>query len=257
MTSVQLVPLIAAGWMLYTTGVHAVLGGERVAAPLDASGIAAFPRATLLVVWHAVTWLFLTLAAAMAAAAFAPSLRVLVPFAALQLVGFSAVFLVVARRALGASIRLPQWFLLGPLALTAGATMTSRPAALAVVAILGVIGLVHALWAAGITWPARDRRELAWHVIGRPASPGGLACLVVAGILAVFAAGFATTSDAGWVRAVRIAVVVVFAGRGVFGLVETRMRPAVVGTPYETYSRFMYSPLCVLVAALAAATLVG
>ena len=244
--------LIAAAWMLYTTGVHALIGGRLVAGPLRSAALAPFPQATLLVVWHGVTWLFLTIAGALALGALHPGLRVLAPFAALQLVGLAVIFLVVARRLLGSSIRLPQWFLLGPLAIVAASTLAARSNAVAAAAILAAMGAVHAGWAAGLSWPARDAEELALHVIGLHRMPSRSACALVALTLGAFAGILLVERTDGSVMVARVAIVAVFAARGVLGLVEARLRPVILGKPYATYSRLLYSPLCLLIAALAA-----
>lgn len=248
-------PFVAGLWMLYTTFVHAVVGGRRVAEPLLAANLGAFPRATLLVVWHGLTWLFLTLAVAMIGASFHAPLRLLVPFAALQISGIAVVFVVVARRALGAAIRLPQWLLLGPLAIVAASSVATRPGAVACAVLLAAVALVHLAWAVGVSWPARDRAELGLHVFGSPKLPGPFACAVVAAVLSVFALAFVVDPRMPAGYAVRLVVLLVFALRGFAGPFIDRFRPAVRGSPFAIYNRFMYSPLCLLVAALTATSL--
>ena len=127
-------------------------------------------------------------------------------------------------------------------------------AKLALVTILGCLGALHVVWAVGSPWPARDHEVLGRHVIGRGVVPSALPCLVVAGGLALFAWAFASES-VGLARLVCFGATGVFAIRGVLGFFEPWLRPAIVETPYELYSRYMYSPLCLLIAALGAETL--
>ena len=135
-----------------------------------------------------------------------------------------------------------------------------RAPALALTLLLVMIALAHLGWALGVAWPARDRQALALHVIGRHRLPGPLACVVVAAALTAFALAFAVdagahpslAAHARALVAVRLGVVAIFAGRGLFGFVERRFRPAIAGTPYASYSRYLYSPLSLLLAGLGA-----
>lgn len=246
--------LLAAVLMLYTTFVHAVPGGKHVVGPLRAAtDVVPFSRATLYVVWHAVTWMFLSIVAALIAAALLPAAQWVVPLAAMQIAGFAIVFMVVARRTMGAVILLPQWFLLGPLAILLFAcVLTPQAPRWALVVLVGFIALVHFAWAAGLTWPAVDRAQLAQYVIGRKTMPGRVPTAIVGFGLLVVALLFASTSEAAALSSARGAVIAIFAVRGVGGLFESRVRAEIVGTPYALYSRFMYSPLCLVLAALGA-----
>ena len=261
-----------------------MLGGEkRVVKPLRDSTVDPFARGVLLVVWHMVTWALLTLTGAIALAAVSPRFGDLVAFAGLQAAGVSAVFVLVARRELGAAIRLPQWLLLGPLALGLLATQTDRPAAVAAGALVGLIGIGHLAWALGAPWPARDREQLAAHVIPRSGlarsglarsglARSGLArsglpsramtlavtfvflatslCLVAPEVVV----GRLVPGSHGLV----IAIATVFALRGVGGLLYwSRRRESRGGgapSPFFGYNRFMYSPGCLFIAALAVAS---
>lgn len=277
--------ILLATWTGYITALHLVGGEGRVVKPLRAGKVDPFARGVLLVVWHMVSWALLTLTGAIALAAFSPRFGDLALFAGVQAAGFAVVFAVLARRELGAAIHLPQWLLFGPLALGLLATRTERPAAVAAGVLVGLIGVGHLAWALGAPWPARDREQLAAHVmprsglprhggvgrvgrVGRVGSalPAGLpsramtlavtlvflamsVCLVAPEVVGRFVPGS---------HAVVIAIATAFALRGVGGLLYwSRRRESRGGgppSPFFVYNRFMYSPGCLFIAALAAAS---
>ena len=252
--------LILALWSAYITGVHVFSGARRVIAPFREAAVEPFARATLLVVWHMVTWSLLTLTGALTLAAFSPRGRDLVAFAAIQTAGFAVVFVVTSRRELGAGIRLPQWLLFGPLAVGLAAAQLPRAAAIAAAVLVALIGLGHLAWALGATWPARDRAQLAAHVFPRVEGaakrfarlPSRGTTLFVTLVFLVMSACLAATTS----RSIVLAIAAIFALRGVVGLVywsRSRERSS-LPSPFYVYNRFMYSPGCLLIAALAAAS---
>ena len=252
--------IILALWSAYITAVHTFGGARRVVAPFREATVEPFARGTLLVVWHMVTWSLLTLTGALALAAFSPRFHDLVAFAAIQMAGFAVVFFVTSRRELGAGISLPQWLLIGPLALGLAATELPRSAASAAAVLVGLIGLGHLAWAFGAPWPARDRAQLTAHEFPRVEGAAkrfarlpsrGVTLFVTVVFLGMSACLAATTS-----RGLVLGIAAIFALRGVVGLAywSRRRERTALPSPFYVYNRFMYSPGCLLIAALAAAS---
>ncbi len=258
--------LVFALWAGYITAVHVLGGAKRVVTPFRAAAVEPFARGTLLVVWHMVTWVLVTLTGALMLAAVSTRFGNLVVFSGVQAAGFAIVFVVTARRELGAAIRLPQWLLLGPLAIGLFATWsrieTPRSAGIAAGALVGLIGLGHLGWALGRPWPARDRDQLAAHVIprsgfGRLQSGLPSRAMTLAATAIFFAMSGCLVASAMLPGSPRLtlAIATVFALRGVVGLVYwSRRRESKDGvpSPFFVYNRVLYSPGCVLIAALAA-----
>jgi hypothetical protein len=130
--------------------------------------------------------------------------------------------------------------------------MTVRKRACAA-SLLALSGL-HAVWATGSSWPARDGDALAVATGGRPGAPGhsAAACLGVAGLLATAAALVAgrprrspAISLAG-----SAAVAAVLAARGAFGLAgrTDALSSGATTARFRTLDRSLYSPLCVALA---------
>gem|GEM_PF-463836 len=243
-----------AVWAAYVTGVHVFAGARRVLAPMVRAEMPAFARGTAVVVWHVVSWVLASIAVATAAAAFVPGGRALLAFAAVLAGGSTVIFVRGAKTSLGGAIRLPQWMLLGPLAvgLAAAAFVPDHAAGVAVGLLLALVSAAHVAWAFGASWPARDAAELAAHVLPAdakrartPTLPSRAATLAVAVVLAFMAVSIVV------VRSPWPAVTIggLFAARGLFGLIY----PAWARTrgPFGVYNRIMYSPACLLVATLA------
>ncbi len=127
------------------------------------------------------------------------------------------------------------------------------------IAAAGLAGIaaLHALWAAGSTWPLADRNALADAVCGRTdgSAPGPLACLTVSGLLAG-AAGLVGGYPR---RAPRLrragagAVISALVLRGTLSLagrVDLAV-PSAVSTRFRALDRQAYGPLCFTLAALA------
>jgi hypothetical protein len=125
--------------------------------------------------------------------------------------------------------------------------------------LAGLAGL-HALWASGSSWPARDRAELADLMAGRAGGPvpPPAACLTVALLLAA-----ASGVVAGRPRRVPVlqraaagGVAAVLAVRGTCGLVGRTdlVSPGSVSPRFRRLDRRVYSPLCLALAAAAASS---
>jgi hypothetical protein len=131
----------------------------------------------------------------------------------------------------------------------------ARPAA---AGTLGALGLLHALWATGSAWPARDRHRLANVVAGTETMPGAASCMAVACGLATsgaLVAGFG--GDHSIARVARAAVCGAFLVRGCAGLTGTTHH-LVSWTPAAEFvrrDRRWYGPLCLGIAAAIAPTL--
>lgn len=232
---------VTAAFALYTALVHLLAGQRRVVAPLEASALAPFSRSTLFVVWHMVSFLLVSSAVALALGgeAMDSPLRLLL---GAQLGFAAALFLVRGQRAHGGGFLLPQWLLLGPLAVAVVAPAQAAPL------VLLAMALTHLAWALGLAWPSPSRQEAPRYLIGWPAGRRGPwrgATLVVVAVL-VAMAWAASRGPA----AAALATAAVLGARGLFGLVERRLRPGIAGTPYRPLSALFYSPLCLFLAAL-------
>ncbi len=140
--------------------------------------------------------------------------------------------------------------------------IVSLLAATVVALALVVLAFIHVYWGLGGAWPARTRAELGPMVVGitpRDVMPNLPACLVVA-VLLVTGAGliaWAAFAEPWWVSSVGSAGVgVVLALRGLGGYADGRLRPATREQPFYALNRRVYSPLCLVLAALIALVLV-
>ena len=241
---------VATGLCVFTLGVHGLAGQQRVVVPLLRGEVEPFARATLVVVWHMVTWTLALASAALLLAAFtAPAYAFAVGVLCL---GYALIFAWVAQRSFGSAIRLPQWILLGAVGVFALAGSAANPGVSkgALAGVLGALGFVHALWALGIAWPSRDAEGLAMAVIGRRHGPSALACWVVAFGLSAVGALLVVPAP----RAVRFCIAGVFVLRGTLGFFEPAFRREIRGTPYLVYSRYMYTPVALAIGIAIAST---
>ncbi|MEL7151813.1 MAG: hypothetical protein AAGK71_13835 [Pseudomonadota bacterium] len=104
-------PILAASGLLVVTALtHAFVGGPEVNAPVQSSGLDPVVRAVSAVVWHALTALFLVLAAALAWAARHSNPLLIWVTLALNL-AFIAIFAAIGLVALGNLSEMPQWTL--------------------------------------------------------------------------------------------------------------------------------------------------
>jgi len=129
----------------------------------------------------------------------------------------------------------------------------------AAVVLLALAGL-HAAWASGSSWPAKDHEALADLMAGRAggAVPPPAACLTVATLLA---SGSALV--AGWPRrlpslqragASGVAAVLGIRGAcGVAGRTDV-VSPGSTSPAFRRLARRYYSPLCLVLAAAAASS---
>lgn len=134
------------------------------------------------------------------------------------------------------------------------ATPGQRRVGVSCAGVLGVVGALHVVWAAGSPWPLPDRESFVAAVMGAGQSPMGsdrfpppVASLAVAGLLGV--AATATASPRTPVRRIlALGTAGVLALRGVAGLLGDR-------TIWRTAPEFarrdaaLYSPLCLTLAA--------
>lgn len=131
--------------------------------------------------------------------------------------------------------------------------------------ILGTIAGLHVAWAFGWKWPGHDEESLARKVVGGPPGtrfPSASACAVVAVLLTV-----AVVLILGQQRILQLplppwvvqlgtcGVAVVLGLRGVGGFFDQRLRPQTQGSPFVRLNRWLYSPLCLVLAALILSTL--
>lgn len=236
---------VVVGWALYTFCVHTFVGHNRVLKPLLAAPMPPLARTTLEVLWHLVTVMLACVAVAIAVY---PVTHGPLDLALVEVFAVVILFLVFGPLHAGAGLHTPQWILLGPLLLCMAGLRLSVPYVAPV--LLGLIAIVHLAWALGVAWPAPSRASAGAYLAGVPRGvrgPGRVACLAVALVLAGLA--LAVAADLPWARWLCVSV---FAARFLYGVVESRFRPSIMGTPYAHLSLGFYSPLCALIAALAA-----
>lgn len=126
----------------------------------------------------------------------------------------------------------------------------------AIFGILFCIALLHAAWAFGIVWPARDEKALADIVIGTPGltkMPGRAATLIAA--VAIAAAGTSALWSVDmialplpdWMRAAAAPVLLLIFGlRGLITYIAGSVWPRT--EPFATLDRHYFAPLCLLLA---------
>ncbi|MCB0881640.1 MAG: DUF3995 domain-containing protein [Thermoleophilia bacterium] len=141
-------------------------------------------------------------------------------------------------------------------------TAARRAAARATAAALAGAAILHAAWAAGSTFPESSGRALAELVIGDGdrMPPSGLTWAVAAGLatgaVVVAERARARVLAAPWermaCRAGRL-VAVVLAVRGVGGLMTSGLGLVDEASRFRVWNLALYSPLCLLLAAGAAA----
>lgn len=232
---------VAAAFALYTACVHLFGGQKRVVAPMEQASFPAFARSTLFVVWHITSFLLVTIAVVLGwfGDAIDPALRLVLAAQS----GFAALlFLVRAQQVHGGGFPLPQWILLGPLALAIAAPRFAAPV------VLVALAVVHVAWVFGVAWPSPSTKVAPTYVIGWPESsrlPSTPATLTVAATLVGMAA--VTLQGPRWAA---LATAAVLGLRGVYGPFERWIRPSIVKTPYLLLSAAFYSPLCLFLAAL-------
>lgn len=129
---------------------------------------------------------------------------------------------------------------------------------------LFLLALLHLAWALGSTWPERTPERLSALVVGtRGPMPSPFSCLFVALLLSMAACFLLGATGhlvlplpLGFVRFVAWCVVCVFTLRGIGGFFDVHLRPSIRELPYHRWNRLFYSPLCLILAALGAWSLV-
>jgi Protein of unknown function (DUF3995) len=123
---------------------------------------------------------------------------------------------------------------------------------------LAALATLHAAWATGSAWPARDRRRLAQLVAGAEEMPSRASCTVVACALATSSALVARLGDDGSIARAACGVVCgAFLVRGGAGLTGSTQH-LVSWTPAPEFvrrDRRCYGPLCLGIGVAVATTL--
>ena len=114
---------------------------------------------------------------------------------------------------------------------------------------LGGVAALHAAWARGSSFPARNRSELADRVAGRETMPGALPCLAVAGMLTAAAAVVAGAPVQRRRAAVAAASAALLA-RGAIGL-SVGLPTSTASPRFRRLDRALYSPACLVLGAAA------
>jgi hypothetical protein len=265
------VPAFAAALALFTFWLHTFVGHHVVLVPAARDVREPFAKATMEVCWHftshmlAMQTLLLGIAAIPGSHSFA--LLVIVASSAIP---FAFIFLYTSQRYFKNLLTLPQSLLLGPIGLLAFLAIF-QPVALPqkmVLAILlciltFIIAAIHIAWAFGSTWPVRSREDLVELVVGQTREhpfPSRNACLAVA-LCFVLVTGFfghaaSSHSESAWSELGTYIIASVFVVRGLGGFAERFLRPSVRNLPYDHWNRVLYSPLCLVLAALTLATVI-
>ena len=125
-------------------------------------------------------------------------------------------------------------------------------------AILTIVGLLHALWGFGVTFPAANEQQLARMVVGKRGitkMPSMTACLFVAfslfgfAFLALVLKRLVPMPISKWlVAAAGAGAALIFMGRGVLGVLPAFER-ALPEQPFLSLNRRFYSPLIFLIGA--------
>ncbi len=126
--------------------------------------------------------------------------------------------------------------------------------------LLVAIAVLHAAWGFGLRWPRRDEAALVALVVGyrHERMPSPSQCFVAAS--AIFAAGVILAWLSGYVHSplsyrlialLGLGMMTVFAGRGIAGYVPA-WRDRFPRQPFATLDRWIYSPLCLAIAATCA-----
>mgnify|MGYP001487721462 CR=1 FL=1 len=127
------------------------------------------------------------------------------------------------------------------------------------IGVLFLLGCLHALWAAGSTFPCANEQALARAVVGRRGitkMPSGRACLMVAvclfaaaGLAALLGGYFTLPLPLLLQKAVMVlaglTAGMIFLGRGIIGVLPAFERSA-PELPFLTLNRRVYSPLSFL-----------
>ena len=133
------------------------------------------------------------------------------------------------------------------------------------IVVLVTLAALHAWWGVGGRWPGHDERSLVELVIGLARSmPAHVGCMLVAsalfataGLVALYGKVIPVDFGVQGERFVQTAFWIacaVFALRGLAGFIPPIFAYA-RSTPFATLNRLYYSPLCLLIAAGFAATL--
>ena len=123
--------------------------------------------------------------------------------------------------------------------------------------VLGVLAVLHALWAFEMWWPIRDERRLVAAVVGfgeATRMPGAIPCGIV--VLALTLILGMIWMPGGSLRSFGLGVaVIIMAVRGVLAYVP-QWRRLTPQQPFARNDRLFYGPLC-LVLALSLFVLIG
>lgn len=112
------------------------------------------------------------------------------------------------------------------------------------------VGLLHMAWAAGATWPARSREQLAEYVVGNPDAmpPAAPTALVAGAALVGGVASGGVLGDGKGVLAVRWVAGAALLTRAALGggaaLVALGLPPA--REAFQRLDRRVYRPLCAI-----------
>ena len=134
--------------------------------------------------------------------------------------------------------------------------MIAHTTSILLAATLTIVGLLHVLWGLGSTFPAGSEEKLARMVVGRRGitkMPSMAACFFVAGglfvsaVLALMLGRIVPMPISKWiVAAAGVAAAIVFAGRGIVGVLPAFERAA-PEQPFLRLNRHFYSPLSFLI----------
>ncbi|PQZ95925.1 hypothetical protein CQ018_01100 [Arthrobacter sp. MYb227] len=114
---------------------------------------------------------------------------------------------------------------------------------------LSGVAVLHAIWATGCSWPAKDARELAQHVTGSYSMPSSEASAIVAvgssvGALIMYGAG----GQQSWAIKMRRTIGAGFMARGICGgvLATKALKLPGPGPRFRELDTKFYRPLCLM-----------
>ena len=265
---------LASATALGTWWIHTFLGHRVVLNPMLRADYQPFARATMEVCWH-ITTLFLGIITGMLMVATVhPDPAVSRLFLAISLI-FSLpsalMFPVIAKRRFGRWLAMPQFFLLGSIALctTSGLVwpiQVSTAAGLSVClgSMLLVLAVLHLAWAQGSSWPSKSRAELGALVVGQTSEkpfPGKGLTLVVTLFLGLAGVTLITGALMDWPAQPYLGftwfLAVIFIARGFLGYFDPVLRPWTKSMPFKHWNQVLYSPISLLMGLLALGLALG
>lgn len=248
---------------IVTWWIHTFIGGQRVLNPLITSEIAGFPKAVMMVCWHAITYFLGVMALGLTWASFNHhhSAHDLVLWGSIAMtLPFALGFIVVGKQRFNRWFVLPQFYLLGGISILSACSLfffkvldAQMVLGMGLGVVLSILAAIHVIWAFGSPWPVKTQQELVALVVGMPAGkpfPGKLATMGVGMMLGVSGCVLIYTSLLGiqtnMLNTGLWSLACVFCLRGLVGYLDTLLRPWTKSLPFRYWNRVLYSPISLM-----------